>query len=429
MPSLKGLFMELKPVVVNIRTTRVVNRQEMLKRLMPQGESNPFEDFFERFYNGQPGSVPERSLGSGFVISPDGYILTNNHVIDGADEIIVGFSDKEEYRAQVVGRDQNTDIALIKIDPGLKRLPYAVLGNSDRLEIGDWLIAIGNPFGFGHTLTQGVVSAKDRVIGAGPYDDFIQTDAAINPGNSGGPLFDMAGQVVGINTAIVSSGQGIGFAIPINMVKGLLEELRTTGVVTRGWLGVSIQELTPELAKAMGLKSSQGALVNEVFAGDPAAKAGILPGDVIIKAGGLTMLVGSLKPGANVKLTIWRSGGAHDFNLKLERRAEERLAGRSASPEAEGAADRLGLKVAGLTPELAAQLGTGDLKGVLVLETDAKVAADTVRKGDVIRELNRVAVDSVAAYRRELTRLKAGEPVLLRIAREGRTLFVAVEAR
>lgn len=439
MPSLKGLFEELKPVVVNIRTTRVVNRQEMLQRFMPQeqGGRNPFEDFFEKFYEGQPDNVPERSLGSGFVVSPDGYILTNNHVIEGADEIIVGFSDKEEYKAKVVGRDQNTDIALIKIEPGSKRLPFAVLGDSDRLEIGDWLIAIGNPFGFGHTLTQGVVSAKDRVIGAGPYDDFIQTDAAINPGNSGGPLFDMAGQVVGINTAIVASGQGIGFAIPINMVKGVLEELRTTGVVTRGWLGVSIQELSPELAKAMGLKAVSGALVNEVFAGDPAAKAGILPGDVIIRAGGqpirnprdLTMLVGSLKPGASVKVIVWRAGSEHEIILKLERRTEDRATGRKSQDDEQGKVDRLGLKVGNLTPEVAGQLGIADQKGVLVLETDAKVAADTLRKGDVIREINRVSVDNVGAYRRELGKVKTGEAVLLRVVREGRTLFVALEAR
>jgi serine protease Do len=203
---------------------------------------------------GQARDLQQRSLGSGFIISPDGFVLTNNHVISGADEIFVSLADKEEFTATRVGTDDKTDIALIKIESEKRDFPVAVLGDSDALEIGEWVVALGNPFGFGHTLTQGIVSAKSRVIGAGPYDNFIQTDAAINPGNSGGPLINMQGQVIGINTAIVATGQGLGFATPINMAKDILRELKDTGEVARGWLGVAIQEVTPEIARAVGLK-------------------------------------------------------------------------------------------------------------------------------------------------------------------------------
>ncbi|HQI82010.1 MAG TPA: trypsin-like peptidase domain-containing protein, partial [Deltaproteobacteria bacterium] len=203
------------------------------------------------------------------IISADGYVLTNNHVISGADEIFVSLADKEEFRAVLVGTDDKTDIALIKIQADKKDFPVAVLGDSESLEIGEWVIAIGNPFGFGHTLTQGIVSAKSRVIGAGPYDNFIQTDAAINPGNSGGPLINVQGQVIGINTAIVASGQGIGFATPINMAKEILRELKDTGEVARGWLGVAIQEVSPEIARAVGLKEATVAMFTTVYKGDP----------------------------------------------------------------------------------------------------------------------------------------------------------------
>ncbi|MGE5843925.1 MAG: trypsin-like peptidase domain-containing protein, partial [Syntrophaceae bacterium] len=285
--SLADLVEKLSPAVVNISTTKVV---KMDGKRSPHGEIFPFDRFFggeEEFYKRFFGDNPEkefrqRSLGSGFIISKDGYIFTNNHVIEKADKIKVRLSTGKEYDATVKGRDPRTDLALIKITPD-NSLPTVNLGDSDRLRVGDWVMAIGNPFGLDHTVTAGIVSAKGRVIGAGPYDNFIQTDASINPGNSGGPLFNMAGEVVGINTAIVAQGQGIGFAIPVNMAKEILEDLKAKGKVTRGWLGVSVQDITEDLAKSLKLQDRNGALVTEVFEGDPADKAGIKQGDIIIE--------------------------------------------------------------------------------------------------------------------------------------------------
>ncbi|HPO33671.1 MAG TPA: trypsin-like peptidase domain-containing protein, partial [Deltaproteobacteria bacterium] len=254
LPGFSSLAREVTPTVVNIRTTRSMSGSGMEQRFEPPpGYDEWFDEFFKKFFNNRPGQdLQQRSLGSGFIISPDGFVLTNNHVISGADEIFVSLADKEEFTATRVGTDDKTDIALIKIESEKRDFPVAVLGDSDALEIGEWVVALGNPFGFGHTLTQGIVSAKSRVIGAGPYDNFIQTDAAINPGNSGGPLINMQGQVIGINTAIVATGQGLGFATPINMAKDILRELKDTGEVARGWLGVAIQEVTPEIARAVG---------------------------------------------------------------------------------------------------------------------------------------------------------------------------------
>jgi len=275
--SLADLVEKLSPAVVNISTTKVV---KMDGKRSPFNDMFPFDRFFggeDEFYRRFFGDNPEkefrqRSLGSGFIISKDGYIFTNNHVIERADKIKVRLSTGKEYDATVKGRDPRTDLALIKIIAD-NSLPTVNLGDSDRLRVGDWVMAIGNPFGLDHTVTAGIVSAKGRVIGAGPYDNFIQTDASINPGNSGGPLFNMAGEVVGINTAIVAQGQGIGFAIPVNMAKEILEDLKAKGKVTRGWLGVSVQDITEDLAKSLKLKDRNGALVTEVFEGDPADKA------------------------------------------------------------------------------------------------------------------------------------------------------------
>src|SRR5919197_206208 len=290
-PNFADLAEQLKPAVVNISTTQVVKGQRRMAPRTPFpspfGERDPFEEFFERFFGGEgpQREMRRRSLGSGFIITKDGYIVTNNHVVENASDIKVSLSDKEEFDAKVIGRDPKTDLALIKIE-AKKDLPTAPLGDSSKLRVGEWVIAIGNPFGLGHTVTAGIVSAKGRIIGAGPYDDFIQTDAPINPGNSGGPLFNMQGEMVGINTAIVSSGQGIGFAIPINIAKPLIPQLEKTGKVTRGYLGVSIQSIAPDLAKALKLEDRQGALVAEVVPGGPAARAGIQQGDVIVAFNG-----------------------------------------------------------------------------------------------------------------------------------------------
>ena len=261
--SFADLAERLKPSVVNIRTTKTITTGRRGTQRSPFGEGTPFDrffgdDFFKRFFGDVPRrEFKQRSLGSGFIISKDGYIFTNYHVVEKSDKILVKLSDGKEYEATIVGKDKNTDIALLKIKQR-NSLPVAILGDSAKLRVGDWVIAIGNPFGLNQTVTAGIVSAKGRVIGAGPYDDFIQTDASINPGNSGGPLFNLAGEVVGINTAIVAQGQGIGFAIPINMANQILPDLKTKGKVARGWLGVSIQDITEDIAKSLKLKTQEG---------------------------------------------------------------------------------------------------------------------------------------------------------------------------
>ncbi|MDX8377004.1 MAG: Do family serine endopeptidase, partial [Mariprofundales bacterium] len=288
--SFAPLVEKQQATVVNISTTQI-NRQAGIRGIPP---GSPFEDFFKHFFRNMPNNPQSQqpqqkrhSLGTGFVISADGYIVTNNHVIENADEIHVKLSDEREFEAKLIGRDTKLDVALIKIDAS--KLPFVRLGNSDKLNIGDWVVAIGNPFGLAQTVTAGIVSAKGRVIGAGPYDHFIQTDAAINPGNSGGPLFNANGQVIGINTAIYSKdggNNGIGFAIPINMAKTVVDELRDVGYVRRGRLGVAIDEVSNETMQALGLKDKKGALIREVEAESPADKAGLQPGDVIVAVDG-----------------------------------------------------------------------------------------------------------------------------------------------
>ena len=280
--SFSSLAEMVSPAVVNIRTVKTIKGGGRVFRHFrsPFEKDDPMRDFFDRFFGPeQQKDFKQRSLGSGFIIDEKGFIVTNNHVVEGADQIKVLLRNENEYDAEVVGRDPNTDIALIKIkeDGGF---PVARLGDSESLKVGEWVVAIGNPFGLENTVTAGIVSAKGRVIGSGPYDDFIQTDASINPGNSGGPLLNMKGEVVGINTAIVATGQGIGFAIPINMAKGILKQLKSSGQVTRGWLGVAIQDLSKELAEYYKLENGKGVLVTEVFSGDPADRAGIKAKDI-----------------------------------------------------------------------------------------------------------------------------------------------------
>jgi len=359
--SFADLAEKLKPAVVNISTSKTVRSGGLQMFQEPFGQGSPFEqffgdDFFRRFF----GDIPERqfeqkSLGSGFIISEDGYIFTNNHVVEKADEILVKLSDEKEYKAKVVGTDQNIDIALLKIEPD-GRLPVVTLGDSSRLRVGDWVVAIGNPFGLNQTVTAGIVSAKGRVIGAGPYDDFIQTDASINPGNSGGPLFNLAGEVVGINTAIVAQGQGIGFAIPVNMARDVLDDLKTRGKVVRGWLGVSIQEISEDIAKNLNLKSREGALVADVFEGDPADKAGLRTGDVIVRIDGekikdthdLLQKIARMRVGQKTSVQVLRNGKEMTFSITVsERPDQERLIARGKTSQ------YLGMTVQEITPEIA----------------------------------------------------------------------------
>src|SRR5215475_9652671 len=313
--SFADLAERLGPTVVNVQVTKVAPAGDV--QGMPDMDG-PAGEFFQRFFRDRmPQREPHRTQGSGsgVIISQDGYILTNNHVVDGAQEVTVTMADKQVYKARVIGRDDKTDLAVLKI-AATGALPVAPLGSSTDLKVGEWVVAIGNPFGLGHTVTAGIVSAKGRVIGAGSYDDFIQTDAPINPGNSGGPLFNMNGEVVGINTAIVASGQGIGFAIPIDLARPLIPQLVSTGEVTRGYLGVNIQSMTPDLAKALKLEERQGALVAEVVPGGPAAKAGIRQGDVIVGFTGesiksshdLPATVAKTPIGEEVTVTLHRDG-------------------------------------------------------------------------------------------------------------------------
>ena len=430
--SFADLAEKLKPAVVNISTTKTVKGGGGLRS--PFGQGSPFgpfgrDDFFERFF----GDVPQRqfkqkSLGSGFIISHDGYIFTNNHVVEQADKILVKLSDNKEYEAKVIGRDAKTDIALIKIKSN-DSLPVVEIGDSDKLRVGEWVMAIGNPFGLEQTVTAGIVSAKGRVIGAGPYDNFIQTDASINPGNSGGPLFNMEGKVIGINTAIVAQGQGIGFAIPISMAKTILPDLKAKGKVTRGWLGVSVQEISEDIAKSMKLKDRNGALISDVFKGDPADVAGLKAGDVVTEINGkpirdtheLLMMVAAFRIGEVIKIKILRDGQEKIIPVTIAERTEKsEMASATLSGEA------FGMAVQEITPEIAQQLGLSTKKGVIVVEVQEGSVADEVgiQPQDIILQVNKVRVATLKEYQREIA--KAGEKgsILLLIKRGKATFFV-----
>jgi serine protease Do len=425
------LFREVSPSVVNISTTQVVrfNRPRMRS---PFGQQDPFEDFWNNFFGNMPREQKRRSLGSGFIVSEDGYILTNAHVVEKADEITVNLLDKEEFKAQVVGTDSKTDIALIKIASG-KKLPFVHLGDSEKLAIGEWVLAIGNPFGLGHTVTAGIVSAKGRIIGSGPYDDFIQTDASINPGNSGGPLFNLKGEVVGINTAIIQGGQGIGFATPIHLAKSVLGQLKEKGKVTRGWLGVYIQKLTPDMAESLNVPGRKGALVADVTKDGPAAKAGIRSGDVIVAFNGkavsdeheLPQLVAGIPPGKKVDVKVVREG--KEIAIPVTVGEMEGEPGRRA-----GAADLtkgLGLTVQDISPEVARHLELENRKGVLVSAVEPGSPADDAgfQEGDIVRQINREAVANAAEFQKSMKKLKGEKTVLFLVERGDARLFLAVK--
>lgn len=432
--SFADLAERLKPAVVNISTTKTITAGEYRSPFSDPRFERFFggEEFFKRFFGDTPGrEFKQKSLGSGFIISEDGYIFTNNHVIEKADKIVVKLSNGKEYSATVKGKDKNTDIALLKIEPD-NGLPVVKLGDSSKLRVGDWVIAIGNPFGLSQTVTAGIVSAKGRVIGAGPYDDFIQTDASINPGNSGGPLFNLNGEVVGINTAIVAQGQGIGFAIPIDMAKDILPNLRTKGKVIRGWLGVSVQGVTEDIAKNLGLKTAEGALVSNVFKGDPAEKAGIKTGDVIIEIEGtavkdtheLIKIVAGITVGSKVKIKVLRDGRQKTFTVEVTERPEAKDL---AEVEPEESKEYFGMTVQEITPEIAEHLGLPDAAGVIVAQVENGSPADEagIQAGDIIRQVNRSRVSSLKEYRSVMPRAISGDSVLVLIQR-GKSKFFAV---
>ena len=418
------------PAVVNIRTVKTIKSGGPGFRQFqrgPRGRENPFDDFFERFFGeNMPRDFKQPSLGSGFIIDKKGYVVTNNHVIEDAEQIKVKLDDDKEFDAEIVGRDPNTDLALLKIE-SKEDLPVLTMGDSDALKIGQWVVAIGSPFGLERTVTAGIVSAKGRVIGSGPYDDFIQTDASINPGNSGGPLLNMKGEVVGINTAIIASGTGIGFAIPVNLAEGIIAQLKSEGEVTRGWLGVAIQDLTTEMAEYYGLKDRKGVLVADVFEGDPADKAGIQAKDIIIEVNGekietsrqLTAMIADLKVGETAKVEVFRNGKSKTFAVKLARRSDEKLTSRTVPPKHEEE-EELGIRVTDLTSEMAERFNLGEAAGVVVVgvESDSKGSEAGVRVGDIIKEINHQVIETVKDYKASVQEIKAGDSVNLFIWRK-----------
>lgn len=434
-PSLSALVKEVKPSIVNISTTTVIKEPDMRERFF--GSQNPFEDFFgndffERFFGDMPRrEFKQRSLGSGFIIDREGYILTNNHVIEKASSIKVKLSDGKEYDAKVIGKDAKTDIALVKIN-AKHDLPTIALGDSDKIEVGDWVIAIGNPFGLEHTVTAGIISAKGRVIGAGPYDDFLQTDASINPGNSGGPLLDLKGEVVGINTAIISGGQGIGFAIPVNVARELLPQLKSKGKVVRGWLGVYVQKVTPEIANTFGLKESEGALVSDVMENSPAEKADIRRGDIIVSFNGkkikdmdtLPRMVGSMEVGKKVKIGIIRDGKPLEKEVVIGELKEETV---QASRKSEVEKD-FGLVVQDITPEIARHLNLKDRKGVIVTDVQPGSPAQEadIRSGDIIKEIGRKPVRNLTEFKEAMKKANLKEGIVMLVKRENVTFYTVL---
>ena len=447
-PLASNIFVEIakkqNPAVVNVSTkakAETAHKNFRVPRPGPgQNKSpDPFRDFYDRFFGERPNQRPKRGMGSGFVIDKEGHILTNYHVIEEAGEIVVILDDngtEKEYTATLVGSDPKTDIALIKInrESDNKDFPFLRLGSSENLEVGEWVVAIGNPFGLSHTVTVGVVSALGRSIGAGPYDEFIQTDASINPGNSGGPLINIEGDVIGINTAIISGNTGgnvgIGFAIPIDIAKGILKDLRERGTVTRGWLGVMIQKITPDLAKSFGLSQSEGALIGDVIPDGPAAKGGVKRGDVIVMFDGqqvkdmedLPKIVAATRPNSVVDVEVIRDGSRMTLSVSIEllEDSQETVVAK---------ADPLGLQVQDITEELAQSLKLESVEGVLVSDVTAGNAAAEagIRRGDVISEMNRSIVKDMRDYQNLMASVQKGSSVLFLVKRGGSTIYIAVK--
>jgi serine protease Do len=373
--------------------------------------------------------------GSGVIIDPDGHIVTNNHVIGDATEIEVRFSDKSKLVAQVVGRDQDTDLAVLKVATD-HPLPSAKFGDSSGVRVGQWVLAVGNPFGLDRTVTLGVVSGVGREnINLSRYENFIQTDASINPGNSGGPLFNLRGEIIGINTAIINFAQGIGFAIPSNMAKQVIEQLLTQGRVTRGWLGVGIQPLTAELAHKFGVNEGDGVLVNEVFEKNPAAAAGIKPGDILTRINGividtpnrLSRVVAGLPPGSTAKVEIVRDQQRLVLDVALVERRDHAVI--TSLPQARTEVT-LGLDVQDLTPGLADKFKLQESRGVLIsrVETGSLAQSEGLHEGDLIKEVNRIDVGSVGEFSSAISKVRKGDSVLLRVIRESRAFYVVLKS-
>jgi serine protease Do len=448
--SFADLVERVGPAVVNISTSKQQARSEELP--MPQfPPGSPFEEFFREFFDRDRGQQPQQprrgfSLGSGFVVDPTGYVVTNNHVIAEADEITVIFNDESEYKAQLVGKDTKTDLALLKIERD-RPFPYVEWADSDNVRVGDWMLAIGNPFGLGSTVTAGIVSARGRNINAGPYDDFFQVDAAINRGNSGGPSFTPDGRVFGVNTAIFSpsgGNVGIGFAIPSNLARTVIDSLKSTGRVARGWLGVRIQTVSDDIAENLGLSEVAGALVAGVTPGGPAAEAAIEPGDVILEFDGkkidrmrnLPRIVAETPIGKKVQVVIWRKGEQRTLEVALgELPEDEQLAelGQPQTPPETTSAKvaELGITVQPINDELRQQYQLAQASnGVVITEVvpDSAAAAENLRPGDVITEVNQEEVKTPAEVVAKVGKVKqeGKKSVLLLVDRQGDLRFVAL---
>jgi serine protease Do len=452
LPDFTGLAENQGQAVVNISATQVVPGGPMAGMPFPGAPNNEaLEEFFRRFgipgMPGMPGGPggpggPDgqqehraQSLGSGFILSSDGYVMTNAHVVNAAEEIIVKLNDKREFKAKVIGADRRTDIALLKIEA--TNLPKVTIGDPGALKVGEWVAAIGSPFGLESTITQGIVSAKGRALPQENYVPFIQTDVAINPGNSGGPLFNLKGEVVGINSQIYSRTggyMGLSFAIPIDVAIEVADQLRTAGKVTRGWLGIAIQEITKELAESFGLKNTNGALVAGVEKGSPAEKGGLEPGDIILKFNGkqittssdLPRAVAATKPGQTASVEILRKGTPRTLNIgvgEMPAADEEAAVVPKAPTKAE--ANRIGLVLRDLTPQQKKRLNGKN--GLLVLEAQGAAAQAGIRRGDVILGLNNTEVQSVEQFNKQLAAVPSGKTVALLVQRGENTLYLPIK--
>ncbi len=429
LPDFTELVEKQGPAVVNVSTTSAARSGPQ----SPVPEDDPFYEFFRRFGPPQPRDYEARSLGSGFIISADGYILTNAHVVEAAEDINVKLNDKREFKAKVIGSDKRTDVAVIKIDAS--GLPAVRIGDPERLKVGEWVLAIGSPFGFESTVTAGIVSAKGRSLPQENYVPFIQTDVAINPGNSGGPLFNLKGEVVGINSQIYSRTggfMGLSFAIPIDVAMDITHQLRTAGRVSRGRIGVVIQEVTKELAESFGLAKAAGALVNSVEKGGPADKAGLEPSDVILKFDGKTVnsssdlprIVAQTRPGSKVAMQIWRKGAAKEVTVTVGEMPEEKVAQRPGRRDSKSGnvVARLGLTVSELSAEQRKELGIGG--GLLVEDVQGAAAKAGIRRGDVLMALNNQDIKSVEQLTQLLSQFDKAKSVALLIRRGDGALYV-----
>ena len=435
LPDFTELVEKEGAAVVNISTTQTVRGRSPLPQLPNIPEDDPVFEFFKRFMPPQQGTPREfqtHSLGSGFIISADGYVLTNAHVVDRADEVLVKLTDKREFKAKVIGADRRTDIALLKIEA--KALPAVILGDPTKMKVGEWVVAIGSPYGFENSVTAGIVSAKGRALPGDSFVSFIQTDVAVNPGNSGGPLFNLRGEVVGVNSQIYSRTggyMGLSFAIPIDLAMDIVGQLKGSGKVSRGRLGVQIQEITPDLAASFGLKDTKGAIIASIEKGSPAERGGMQPGDVILKFDGkdvpssndLPRMVGATKPGSKVKVEIWRNRGMKELNLTLAEWDNETAPVKAEAPPEK--ANKIGLTLAELSADQKRSLKVDS--GLLVQQVSGAAEKAGVRPGDVVMALGGEKVSTIDQFAKLLAKQESGKNVALLIQRGDRILFVPVK--